>query len=108
MQDFRNKVAVITGGASGIGAGLAERFAADGARGIVVADLNLAQAEDVAAAINADDRAGQFTHASRTSRASRNTSDSARARSINSPFSFCSRMRRSCAFSTSLAVFACR
>ena len=50
----QGKVAIITGGASGIGAALAERLAADGARGIVVADINLAQAEGVAAAINTD------------------------------------------------------
>jgi len=32
-MDIRNKVAIITGRASGIGAGLAERFATEGARG---------------------------------------------------------------------------
>jgi NAD(P)-dependent dehydrogenase (short-subunit alcohol dehydrogenase family) len=42
------KVAVVTGGASGIGEGLARRLAADGARGVVVADLDLARAEAVA------------------------------------------------------------
>jgi NAD(P)-dependent dehydrogenase (short-subunit alcohol dehydrogenase family) len=53
-MDIRDKIAVITGGASGIGAGLAERFAVEGARGIVVADIDLPQAEAVARAINAD------------------------------------------------------
>jgi NAD(P)-dependent dehydrogenase (short-subunit alcohol dehydrogenase family) len=52
-MEIRDKVAIITGGASGIGAGLAERFATEGARGIVVADINLVQAEKVARAINA-------------------------------------------------------
>ncbi len=53
-MEINNQVAIITGAASGIGAGLAQRFAAEGARGIVVADVQLAQAEAVAAAINAD------------------------------------------------------
>ncbi|HEY5076552.1 MAG TPA: SDR family NAD(P)-dependent oxidoreductase, partial [Acidimicrobiia bacterium] len=33
------KCVVVTGGASGIGAALARRFAAEGARGVVVADV---------------------------------------------------------------------
>jgi NAD(P)-dependent dehydrogenase (short-subunit alcohol dehydrogenase family) len=47
-MEIQGKVAVITGGASGIGAGLGKRFAAEGARGIVLADLNLERAQDVA------------------------------------------------------------
>lgn len=47
-MDIRGRVAVVTGGASGIGAGLARRLAAEGARGVVVADVNLAGAEAVA------------------------------------------------------------
>jgi len=50
-MDIRDKVAVVTGGASGIGAGMAQRFAQEGALGVVVADLDLARAQGVAAAI---------------------------------------------------------
>ena len=46
-----NKVVVVTGGASGIGRALCERFARDGARHIVVADMNGAGAELVARTI---------------------------------------------------------
>lgn len=39
---------VVTGGAGGIGSALARRFAAEGARGVVVADLELERAQAVA------------------------------------------------------------
>src|SRR3546814_4402604 len=39
-MDFKNKVVVVTGGAQGIGEALAHAFAAEGARDVVVADLN--------------------------------------------------------------------
>jgi len=46
-MDMRDKVVVVTGGASGIGAAMARRFAADGAAGVVVADLDRAAAAAV-------------------------------------------------------------
>ena len=52
-MDVRNKVVVVTGGASGIGQALCRRFAQEGARGVVVADLNGAAAEKVAHEIGA-------------------------------------------------------
>jgi len=45
------KIVVVTGGAQGIGAALCERFAAEGVKAVVVADLNAAGAEAVAARI---------------------------------------------------------
>lgn len=50
-MEIKDKVVVVTGGASGIGAGLAERFAREGARGVVVADVNLERAQGVAKVI---------------------------------------------------------
>ncbi len=50
-MDIRGKVVVVTGGASGIGKALCERFAHEGASAVVVADLDGAGAEAVAAAV---------------------------------------------------------
>lgn len=50
-MEIRDRVAVVTGGASGIGQALAERFSADGARHIAVVDRDEAGAKAVAAKI---------------------------------------------------------
>lgn len=50
-MELGGAVCVITGGGNGIGAALARRFAAEGAAGVVVADLDGAGAETVAATL---------------------------------------------------------
>lgn len=50
-MDIRGKVVVVTGGASGIGEGLAERFQREGARHVVVADRDEPGAKAVAGRI---------------------------------------------------------
>jgi 3-oxoacyl-[acyl-carrier protein] reductase len=47
---LQGKTAIVTGGASGFGAGIARKFAAEGAK-VMVADLNLADAEIIASEI---------------------------------------------------------
>jgi len=51
-MNLKDKVAVVTGGAQGIGRALAVRFAAEGTRAVVVADLDIDKAEQVASEIN--------------------------------------------------------
>jgi NAD(P)-dependent dehydrogenase (short-subunit alcohol dehydrogenase family) len=50
-MNVSGKVVIVTGGASGIGKAMVERFHAEGAKGLVVADLNAAGAEAVAKSV---------------------------------------------------------
>lgn len=47
-MDVKNKIIIVTGGALGIGRALCRRFAIEGARAIIVADINEAGAKAVA------------------------------------------------------------
>lgn len=51
-MELSDKVVVVTGGGNGIGRALCRRFAAEGARAIVVADINPGEAAHVAAEIS--------------------------------------------------------
>jgi 3-oxoacyl-[acyl-carrier protein] reductase len=53
---LKDKVAIVTGGGSGFGAGIARKFVAEGAR-VVIADLNLEAALDIAAGLGEHARA---------------------------------------------------
>jgi NAD(P)-dependent dehydrogenase (short-subunit alcohol dehydrogenase family) len=59
-MSFQNAVAIVTGGASGIGRAMCLALAQRGAKIVVVADLNLAGAQDVADAIAPVGRAAQL------------------------------------------------
>ncbi|WP_026481366.1 SDR family oxidoreductase [Ahrensia sp. 13_GOM-1096m] len=53
---MKNKVAIITGGASGFGAGIARKFASEGAQ-IMIADLNIDLANELAGELGQSARA---------------------------------------------------
>ncbi len=53
MREFEGKVAVVTGGASGIGLGLAKKFAENGMK-LVLADVEVPALEKVAAGFEAN------------------------------------------------------
>lgn len=51
-MELKDKIVVVTGAASGIGRSLAIRFAEEGAKAVVCADINLAGAQETADACN--------------------------------------------------------
>ncbi|MGD2132422.1 MAG: SDR family oxidoreductase [Maricaulaceae bacterium] len=51
-MNVKDKVVIVTGGASGIGKAMAERFHADGAEAVLVADMNTEGAQAVAASVD--------------------------------------------------------
>jgi NAD(P)-dependent dehydrogenase (short-subunit alcohol dehydrogenase family) len=53
VNELDGKVAIVTGGASGIGRATVERFVAEGAR-VVIADVETDRGEDLAAALGTD------------------------------------------------------
>ena len=63
---LQNKVAVVTGGARGIGRAMAERFADEGAR-VVIADILIDEAQKTAAAIGREAFAVELDVTSQTS-----------------------------------------
>src|SRR5262249_18455406 len=61
MSDFNNRVAIVTGGASGIGRMLCEELSGHGAS-VVVADINVKESEQVAAFITKNGGRARSAH----------------------------------------------
>ena len=61
-MDIKGKVIVITGAASGIGKAMAERFHAEGARALILGDLNEAGVAAVAASVGGIGMKADVTH----------------------------------------------
>lgn len=53
VNELADKVAIVTGGASGIGQGIVKKFVTEGAR-VVIADMERDRGEDLAAAVGID------------------------------------------------------
>lgn len=61
MTDLNGKIAIVTGGAHGIGRAICERFARDGAA-VLICDIDEEAGEDVAAALRARAHSASFMH----------------------------------------------
>ena len=84
---LENKVAVITGAASGFGAGTAQLFAAEGAA-VVVADISDETGESIVDSINTSGGKAVYVHADVTSRQdTRNMMGAAENWAVGSTFS---------------------
>lgn len=65
MKRFEGKVAIVTGGAQGIGRGIARRLAAEGAS-VVIADIDVTRGQQTAAEIAGDGGSAVFIEANVT------------------------------------------